>query len=88
MRSIILILLFIGCSVIKRPGGLRDSTIVTKDSIHTTTTADTIGRDSVIYRKRDVQITHSSDFYFRPVVWYILAFIVAITTFFIIRNNR
>jgi len=82
MRILIIILLLVGCSVIKKPGGTTDSTIVTIDSIHTTVD----GKDSVIHRNRSVHITHESTYNLKPFFWYLLFIIVAATTFFIIKK--
>jgi hypothetical protein len=80
----LLILIFLGCSIIKRPGRSVDSTIVTRDSFHTVISQDR--RDSVSYRKREVAITHESHISFKPLFWYMLLGAITVTIYLFIKK--
>ena len=83
-----MIVFLVGCSIINRPGRSVDSTIITRDSVHTVILPDVgQGRDSVTYRKRIVNITHVSHVQLKPLVWYIIGGIVAFAAYLFIKNQ-
>jgi len=86
MRKLIIILLFCtcacACSVVKEPKITIDSTYVIRDSIHTTIN----GKDSIMYQNRQVRITQSKKYTFKPLFWYMLAAGIGVITIIIFKR--
>ena len=82
VKIILLSLLLVGCTVVRRPGRSVDSVIVRVDSFRTVVS----GRDSVVHHKRVVSITSESRMSFKPLFWYSVVAAAAFTLYLFIKK--